>query len=82
MSVVYKSFWDFSQRPKLKWILQSISHKNVKFYWDTKNKAWCRRIDDVKCEERPDCHIPFPNQLVNYSQWKNTSYQKLLLINP
>jgi len=70
MNITCRTFWDFSSSPKFKWIYQSLVEKNVSFYWDNKNKAWCRRIDNVKCEEKPDCFLPLPNQLVGYCQWK------------
>jgi len=65
------TFKDFtSYRWKWRWIFQSWFYKDVSFYWDRKNSCYVREIKNVKGYIQDSLFIPFPNQLVRYSQRK------------
>ena len=69
------TYCDFSQTIVILWIIQSIIFKNVSFYFDNKNKAYCRQIKNVKGKIIFDENIgrnafyPDPGQIVSYTQW-------------
>lgn len=63
-------FYDFSQgRHCLRWFIQSIIFPTkVWFYYDKKQEAYCRRVENVKGKDYFGVFISEPNFLVNYPQ--------------
>lgn len=65
-------YYDFSQKKVKEWIKQAKDNKNVLFYYDEKNKAYCREIRNVRGkiikEKGQNIFTPDEGQLVTYGQ--------------
>jgi len=66
------NFYDYSYKPVLTWKLQSFLFKNVDYFFDKKQKAYCRKVNNVRGwiieDEEGKKFYPHWNLLVNYFQ--------------
>lgn len=67
-----KTYYDFCSWNRwgliFQWLKQSLKNVDVHFYWDRKQKVWCRRIDYVRGSIINGWFIPDPGQIVSYNQ--------------
>jgi len=80
--ITKSNFYDHCQKERWKfrfqWWLQSLIFRNVKYYYDKKQRCYCRKVCDVKGIikrddkwERGLIFQPYMNLLVNYKQGVN-----------
>jgi len=78
--ITTSSFYDFCQKGRWKfrflWKLQSILFRDVSYYYDKEQEAYCRKVKDVKGEIVDGYFIPQHNLLVNYRQAVNEYFYK------
>ncbi len=64
-----RTYWDFSQYLPVKWIVQKIMHPlKISIFYDNFQESWCREIRDIKGYNYGGNFIPYPKQLIGYSQ--------------
>lgn len=65
--ITTRTFYDFSDKPVFLWKIQSILFKNISFYYDTKQKVYCRKVENVKGFIENDSFMPI-HWLIKYRQ--------------
>lgn len=61
------TYYDFSQCFKWSWRIQSYLFKDISFYYDIPQHAYCRKINNVKGKIEDGWFIP-SHWLVHYRQ--------------